>query len=567
MIPAPIFGYVDQKAALLKFAEQVPALLLRHPLTAHLSLRVAELDFAEALQSRFTVAVVGQMRVGKSTLLNALIGRSLAPVGVTETTATVNWFRYGEGAICNQFRAHWTDGSTEDVPLARVGEWLGQADNAWRTRALDFFAPSDFLRACNLVDTPGTRSTIAGHEEAVQSFLAEVLETESLRHGGRADAVVYAINPVARRDDSNLLRLFGERTRLPGASAYNSIAVVQKWEHLRPDPMQEAQRMCERLRGQLAGKVAAVLPVSGLVGLSCIELPATVWDQIAHLAAGTPQGVLDELMLAPDYFRDDVSDAVISKEGRTELLSQVSWPVLAFAVWMARARGIASGEALHEALWDAAGIDRLRTLLQERFLALAGLIRAGAVLSKARAPCATALLMLREVREGQSALEERARASHEILARAVAKDKEFGPVLAYVEGSLQSVQAEARLAKEVEEELDGIVHRAEREFRLLERDVECLRWLDALWHEAALEELAPEELMELRRLFGQAGPEIGERLGLAASHTGADALEAALGALERWSRRQWRVRGELQSVLEHAVERLLPIINWLDEKP
>jgi ATPase subunit of ABC transporter with duplicated ATPase domains len=41
------------------------------------------------------VAVVGRMKAGKSTFINALLGEDLAKVGVTETTATINYFRYG----------------------------------------------------------------------------------------------------------------------------------------------------------------------------------------------------------------------------------------------------------------------------------------------------------------------------------------------------------------------------------------------------------------------------------------------------------------------------------------
>ena len=36
------------------------------------------------------VAVVGRMKAGKSTFINALLGEDLAAVGVTETTATIN---------------------------------------------------------------------------------------------------------------------------------------------------------------------------------------------------------------------------------------------------------------------------------------------------------------------------------------------------------------------------------------------------------------------------------------------------------------------------------------------
>ncbi len=44
------------------------------------------------------LAVVGRMKAGKSTFVNALLGEDVATVGTTETTATINHFRYGNPA-------------------------------------------------------------------------------------------------------------------------------------------------------------------------------------------------------------------------------------------------------------------------------------------------------------------------------------------------------------------------------------------------------------------------------------------------------------------------------------
>jgi hypothetical protein len=131
------------------------------------------------------------------------------------------------------------------MPLDRVGEWIGTETNATKTQRLDFFADTDFLRLANVVDTPGTRSVIQTHEDATQGFLADKLESDSLRYGGSADAVIYAVNPVGRESDRDLLQLFGERTRLPGASAYNSIAVVQKWEPFCPTQSKRFRKNAE----------------------------------------------------------------------------------------------------------------------------------------------------------------------------------------------------------------------------------------------------------------------------------------------------------------------------------
>src|SRR5690606_29884195 len=44
----------------------------------------------------YTVMVVGEFKHGKSTFINALIGKDIMPRGVTPTTATINTVHYGQ---------------------------------------------------------------------------------------------------------------------------------------------------------------------------------------------------------------------------------------------------------------------------------------------------------------------------------------------------------------------------------------------------------------------------------------------------------------------------------------
>ncbi|MCK5806573.1 MAG: dynamin family protein, partial [Lentisphaeria bacterium] len=348
----------------------------------------------DALEQRFTVAIVGQMRVGKSTLLNALIGKRLAPTGVTETTATINWFRHGTDALCDCFRVHWLNGDTETFPLSEVSKWIGDEENARQTRSLDFFADTDFLRIANVVDTPGTRSVLEAHEEAVQGFLDGKLENDTLAHGGRADAVVYALNPVGRASDKDLLQLFGDRTRLPGASAYNSIAVVQKWEHLKPDPIAAVREKCRRLREQLSGKVSEVIPTSGLLAQLAQSVPTKIWHTVQRLAVDSEETALRKIMRADSLFCRESDGIALSTTERECIKQHIPWVVLPLCVMLAQQQELSGGDELRKSVLELSGLARLRSLLQERFFARAKLIKASTVLAKAWEPCQTALLRM-----------------------------------------------------------------------------------------------------------------------------------------------------------------------------
>ncbi len=554
------FSYEQFEDVVKRFATSMPEFLLRHKSTAHLAFALQRLRLLESLDMRFTVAIVGQMRVGKSTLLNALIGENLAPTGVTETTATINWFRHGQGNQCRKFRVHWTDGSTADLPLQKASEWIGTEENASKTRCLDFFADTDFLRVANVVDTPGTRSVIEAHEKATQGFLGEKLEEATLRYGGSADAVVYAINPVGRESDRDMLQLFGERTRLPGASAYNSIAVVQKWEHLQPDPIAEVQRKCQVLKDQLEGKVAAVVPTSGLLARHVAEVPVQIWQQVTDLCSRSTDAGLAALLLSEQDFTDDCPGAGLDAATRRGLLAAISWKIVPLCISLARQQGIADGEALRSSLLAASGIPALRDLLQKNFFSRARLIKASTILRKAWEPCEIALQTLRRESETQTAMVKQGREAANAVAARCATDAGLNSAKNYIEDSLRIVVRDISAVTEIQREVDALKYRVTRNFDLFDADIESLKLL-----ETQRTTFSPTEAQELERLFGQEGPDLWSRLGLATVPP--DIATAVTMSRERftfWSLQKQRNYGDKAEICAHAGDVLDLILNDLE---
>jgi len=132
---------------------------------------------AEQVNESCVVAVVGRVKVGKSTFVNALLGEDLAKVGTTETTATVNYFTYGNPDPERPVRCHWRGGKVTDESRAFLDglqgndlETLRRADGIDR---LEYFLPNPLLKQITLVDTPGTgrwsRSTGTGRRSSCGS--------------------------------------------------------------------------------------------------------------------------------------------------------------------------------------------------------------------------------------------------------------------------------------------------------------------------------------------------------------------------------------------------------------
>ncbi len=126
-------------------------------------------------EGRFFVACVGQFKRGKSTLLNALVGASVLPVGVVPVTAVVTVLRHGPEP---RARVRTDAAGWQDVPLASLDEYVSEErnpENEKAVRAVEVYVPSALLASgmC-LVDTPGIGSVFSGNTAATREFVPHI---------------------------------------------------------------------------------------------------------------------------------------------------------------------------------------------------------------------------------------------------------------------------------------------------------------------------------------------------------------------------------------------------------
>ncbi len=139
---------------------------------------VPTLAACEALagaESPLDVAVLGQFKSGKSSLLNAIVGMDLLPVGVLPVTAVVTRLRGGESLRATVTRL---DGSVVEVPAPAVGEYVTEAGNPNNIKGVavvDLIVPTlADLPGLRLVDTPGLGSVHAHNTRSTMEWLPSV---------------------------------------------------------------------------------------------------------------------------------------------------------------------------------------------------------------------------------------------------------------------------------------------------------------------------------------------------------------------------------------------------------
>jgi len=126
-------------------------------------------------QGRFFVACVGQFKRGKSTLLNALLGRSILPTGVIPVTTAVTVLRYG-ATLTAQVR--FGDGRRLAIDPALLVDYVSEARNPENRKgvlAAEVMVPNALLQSgmC-LVDTPGLGSVFAANSATTRAFVPQI---------------------------------------------------------------------------------------------------------------------------------------------------------------------------------------------------------------------------------------------------------------------------------------------------------------------------------------------------------------------------------------------------------
>src|SRR3954447_1344251 len=126
-------------------------------------------DVRRRLSEPLRIAIAGRLKAGKSTLVNALIGRRVAPTEVGECTRIVTQFRYGPADRVDVVRK---DGSRISLPLDEAG-MIPQRLGVPRSEIgyVDVALTSNHLRDLMVVDTPGLASANTSVSAGARKFL------------------------------------------------------------------------------------------------------------------------------------------------------------------------------------------------------------------------------------------------------------------------------------------------------------------------------------------------------------------------------------------------------------
>lgn len=196
----------------------------------------------ELLRSRkFRVAVVGEFRRGKSTFINALLGKEILPADVLPTTATLNRITYGaEPKACLNYK----DGRKETVDIEELSRYVTKLTQESEKAASEILEavveyPSVFCQNhVDLIDTPGMND-----DYAMNDLTLGQLE--------KIDLVIVTLSsnePFSETEGEFMMKL------LESEEICQIIVVVTKIDQIRKQ--EDRKRIVEHIEQRILSKMA-----------------------------------------------------------------------------------------------------------------------------------------------------------------------------------------------------------------------------------------------------------------------------------------------------------------------
>jgi GTP-binding protein EngB required for normal cell division len=191
----------------------------------------------------FHLAVVGQFKRGKSTLVNALIGEALLPVGIVPVTAIVTIVRYAphRAAFVRLRGGTWRE--IDPTGIAAYVAEHGNPENEKGVEVVEAHVPSPLLASgmC-LVDTPGLGSVFLAGSAATREFLPQV----------DAALVVLGADPPISEEEAGLVEALAEQVP-------QIVFVLNKADRVGDAELREVAAFTRQVLSRRAGLDAAEL--------------------------------------------------------------------------------------------------------------------------------------------------------------------------------------------------------------------------------------------------------------------------------------------------------------------
>jgi hypothetical protein len=332
-------------------------------------------NILDELAEPLRVAVVGRTNAGKSTLINSLVGASVAPTDALSCTKFVAWYRDDRFDWAQVRLLPSSDGAESHAGRQTKSiEWPPPPGGPIATD-VDDQAIDDIhvwrsglprLQEWTVIDTPGYND----FEPEVSKRTRRVFINASI------DAVVFVLNGAVAEEElafftrvrADLAAMFADaapesRSFPRHSSAVNTLAVLSRIDMAedQSDPFGGARKVINQHARELRGIATSVIPVLGLLAETANQLTDDDCDALTRL-----KNLPEHALLAP-LFQTAAPRAGLSAASIERVSIMFGAYGLGFALSQIRDHCITSRDELRKVLFEHSGLGDLQQALRERF--------------------------------------------------------------------------------------------------------------------------------------------------------------------------------------------------------
>ncbi len=323
------------------------------------------------------LVVAGQFKRGKTTLVNALVGRDLLPTAVTPLTSVATLVRFGPHESAT---AVFAGGTSRQIGIDELPDYVTEAGNPNNARAVidvTVELPAPALRGgLVLVDLPGTGSLSAHNTDTAHRFLSQadaalfVLsadppisahEIEELallrRYVSEVICVINKVDQVSAGDREAVLSYTRQQLSAAGCAEVPVVTASARLALLGSDgsreaadgPLADLQRAIdERVHARIAAIGAATLRRLAVSALRDVDAALELERSAMHLGDQEREARSTEFEAIADGVLRELADGAVIARARAQRAMQVDIEPRIRALADAAAQSI-SGELVRDA--------------------------------------------------------------------------------------------------------------------------------------------------------------------------------------------------------------------------
>ena len=196
-----------------------------------------------------TLLIMGEFSTGKSTFINAIVGKEIAAVGALPTTAVITKLCYGEE---DKITIYFKDGKSKVYGQEEFAQITSETDDSKykkirkNIKYVERAMPMDILQYISLIDSPGLNALNQTHADITKEFV------------DNADAVLWMFSTDKAGSVTEIQAMEALNPRL------KPIAIINQIDKLDPEE-DDVETFLSDIKNKLKGKVLDVIGISSLM--------------------------------------------------------------------------------------------------------------------------------------------------------------------------------------------------------------------------------------------------------------------------------------------------------------